>query len=502
MDIGITTVDELPLRSAGAVTRRPIRRRRHGSYFGPRFWMAVIVAASALWIGFSTALARAILLPALVMVDAAAIFFLVLYRRDRRLPVFEIGALWVFVVLVYSVYPLVNYYAAGLRWTIVSDNRLWAFDPGPEETGRFAWLYAICMIPFIVTYLIVRKRACVTGTSTAPVSRARVTAVVLSFIGCGLLLVAVARYFGISYDPSYEDVAAERVATLTALPYLLQQVVHSVLSIRFLLLQIMLFIAMRHWRDWKYRVAIVLFFAFEIGSSLYVRGARTNLTLLGITFVLLYHRLVRPLTLKIALPAATVLLMAFNFIGLLRAGDYLDTMRNYDVPRLAAINEFQVVWGTSYDVYRRKQLGILGDVEWQLPFSDFYYLVPSQLLPFEKIDVQSWYLQKTGYDGGLMFGIVSQALVGFGWKQLLLEGIFLGYIAAKLHRWYVKRAQRFWPLILYLFCCIWTYYSVRQTSLAVLSFIEYQFVPTLIMVELVRLLLQRVHTHARRLIRG
>jgi len=484
------------------MTPRLVRRRRQGTYFGPLFWMGVIIAASAVWVGVSTAPARAILLPALVMVDAAAVFFLVLYRRDRRLPVFEIGALWVFAVLLYAVYPLVNYYAAGLRWTMISDGRLYAFDPGPEETGRFAWLYAVCLIPFIVTYLIVRKRACVTDTSTAPVTRARVTAVVLSFIGCGLLLVAVARYFGISYDPSYEDVAAEKVATLTALPYVLQQVVHCVLSIRFLLVQIMLLMAMRHWRDWKYRAGVGLFFAFEIVRTVYVRGARTELTLLGITFVLLYHRLVRPLTLKIVLPAVTVLLMGFNFIGLLRAPEYLQMMRTYDLPGLAAINEFQVVWGTSYDIYRRQQLGILGDVEWQLPFSDFYYVIPSQLLPFEKIDVQSWYLQKTGYEGGLMFGVVSQALVGFGWKQLLLEGIFLGYIAAKLHRWYVKRAQRFWPLILYLFCCIWTYYSVRQTSLAVLSFIEYQFVPTLIMVELVRLLLQRVHTQARRLIRG
>ena len=86
--------------------------------------------------------------------------------------------------------------------------------------------------------------------------------------------------------------------------------------------------------------------------------------------------------------------------------------------------------------------------------------------------------------------------------HLVLEGILLGYIAAKLHRWYVKRAQRFWPLIFYLFCCIWTYYSVRQTSLAMLSFIEYQFVPTLMMVELLSVILQGMHRQARRLIRG
>jgi hypothetical protein len=285
------------------------------------------------------------------------------------------------------------------------------------------------------------------------------------------------------------------------MPYFVQQVIHPILSIRLLLLQIMLFIAMQRWRDWKYRVAIGLFFLFETARTVYVGGARTELTLLLITFVLLYHRLARQLTIKFALLAAALVLGGFNYLGVLREPAYMDAMRVYDIPRLAAPNEFQVVWATSFDVYERQQLGTLGTVPWQLPFSDFYFMVPSQLLPFEKIDPSAWYLQVSGYEGGLMFGVIAQAIIGFGWKQLVIQGVLLGYIAAKLHRWYVKRAERFWPLIFYLFCCIWTYYSVRQSSLAVLSFIEYQFVPTLIAVEILSVMLTGVHKQARKLIR-
>jgi hypothetical protein len=479
---------------------RPRAILRYGSYFGPRFWMAAIVAASALWVGLSTAPERAILLPALVMVDAGAIFLLVLYRRDRRLPVFEIGSLWVLIALLYSVFPLLNYYVAGLRWTIVSDGRLWAYDAGPEETGHFAWFYVCYMIPFVVTYLFVRKRARVVRTSITRVTRSRVTAVVLGYIGCGLVLAAVARVYGITYDPSYQDAAAGKVETLTALPYLLQQAVHYLLPIRLLLVQIMLFIGMQRWRNWKYRVAIVLFLAFEAGRTIYVGGARTELVLLGITFVLLYHRLVRPLTIKVALPAATILLMAFNFLGLVREPGYMEAMRIYNVPRLAAANEFQVVWGTSFDIYNRQQLGTLPAIPRQLPFSDFYYMVPSQLLPFEKIDLQGWYFAVSGYTG-VMFGAIAQGLIGFGWKQLIIQGILLGYLCAKLHRWYAKRAERFWPTIFYLFCCTWTYYSMRQSSLAVLSFIEYEFVPVLVTVELLSVLLRGAHQRARVLIK-
>lgn len=485
------------------VTMRARARLRHGSYFGPRFWMGVIIALSALAVGFSSSAERAVVVPAFVMIDAAAIFFLTLYRRDRRLPVFEIGALWVLVALLYSVFPLLNYYVGGLQWTIAADGRLFGYGSGPYETGRFAWLYVIYMVPFIATYLAVRKRATVAGTYTAPVSRSRVVAVILTYIGCASVLALVARYYGISYDPSYVDVAAERVTTVSALPYLLLQVVHWFLPIRWFLLQIMLFIAMRHWRSsWKYRVAIVLFFVFELIRTVYVGGARSELTLLLLTFVLLYHRLVRPLTIKFAAGASVLALIGFNFLGLLREPGYLEMMQAYNVPSLAAINEFQGVWATSFDVYERKQQGTLGDVPWQLPFSDFYYMVPSQLLPFEKIDVQSWYLQVSGYEGGLMFGVIAQAIIGLGWIQLIFEGILLGYIAAKLHRWYVKRSERFWPLIFYLFCCIWTYYSMRQSCLAVLSFIEYEFLPTMISVGLLTVLVRGAHKQARKLIHG
>jgi hypothetical protein len=177
-------------------------------------------------------------------------------------------------------------------------------------------------------------------------------------------------------------------------------------------------------------------------------------------------------------------------------------MEAYNVPGLAAENEFQGVWATGFDVYERKLQGTLGDVPWQLPFSDFYYLVPSQLLPFEKIDVQSWYLQVSGAEGGLMFGVIAQAIVGLGWIQLIFEGILLGYLAAKLHRWYVKRSERFWPIIFYLFCCIWTYYSMRQSCLAVLSFIEFEFLPAMISVGLLTVLVRGAHKQARKLIHG
>lgn len=484
---------------------RPLRRVRRGTYFGPRFWMAVIVAASALWIVLAEPKARVILAPALTMVDAAAIFILVLYRRDRRLPVFEVGTLWVFVTLIYSVFPLLNFYVGGLQWTMFSDSRLQGWGPDAYETGAFAWRYVVYLLPFTIAYLLVRGRAHVTHTKMNRVSRSRVVAVIIVFVACKLVLVAVARVYGISYNPSYADLATQSVDTLAALPLILQQVIHWFVSYRLLLLQMLLIIAMQRWRDWRYRIAIFAFLAFQIGLTLYVRGARTELTLLLITAVLMYHRLVRPLTLKVAIPAAAGLLLAFNLLGLLRDSDYMRVVRSYGVPSLATVNEFQIVWGTSYDIYMRKQLGVLGPVPRQLPFSDLYFMVPSQLLPFEKIDPAIWYMSVAGYDtnsGGLMFGVVSHAILGYDWKELIARSILLGVLAALLHRWYVKRAERFWPMVLYMFICIWTYYGMRQSSFAILSFLEYEFVPVFLGVELTSVLLRGAHRRARGLMRA
>ena len=66
--------------------------------------------------------------------------------------------------------------------------------------------------------------------------------------------------------------------------------------------------------------------------------------------------------------------------------------------------------------------------------------IPSQVLPFEKIDRPAWYLS-TFYPifgdagGGFACGAISQALVGFGLIELVLRGALVGFVFARVQRW-------------------------------------------------------------------
>jgi hypothetical protein len=201
---------------------------------------------------------------------------------------------------------------------------------------------------------------------------------------------------------------------------------------------------------------------------------------------------VKPLKLKFLLPAGLLLLTAFLALGIIR--DYKEAIDNSDVNRLTTSNEFQAVYATAYDLEQRKMEGSL-TVPWQVYFNDFIALVPSQFLPFEKTDNGTWYLDVIGMKGegvGFSFGAVSESVVGFGWIELILRGALIGLTFALLHRWYSRRASRFWPLVIYTWLSVFSYLTFRGTSFYLLVLLVYRMVPAIILVELFSTFLKSV----------
>jgi len=149
------------------------------------------------------------------------------------------------------------------------------------------------------------------------------------------------------------------------------------------------------------------------------------------------------------------------------------------VPIVSATNEFQALFATGYDIHQR-QLGGLLDVPPALRFRELYQLVPSQMLPFYKWDAGEWYVNVINQQGkgtGYLFGVVSQALIGWDWIELALRGIVLGAACALLQRWYVRYARSWWVTLSYVFLCLWIYYTFRDTTLAPVYFIVYRLLP-------------------------
>jgi hypothetical protein len=435
---------------------------------------------------------RHVVAPVLTISLLALLYVVVLQRRDKRVPVFEIGSLWVASTFMYSVYPVINFIAGGLEWHALSDMRLRAHDPGPRELGIFAWRYVVYFGAFVAAYLPIRGKLHAGTRPMKTLTRSRVVALVLIFVAELVILWAISRFYGISYNAPYADIVSGRVKTLVALPHVVLQVAHNLLAIRFLLLQFLIGLLIIRWRDWRYRALLIGGLLADIIWTTINKGHRSEVVLLLLTVVLFFDRFVRPLRLRVLVPGGILLLGGFLVQGVMRDMRGLSAVKEHEVNFLTTANEFSAVYGTSFDIYMWKITGTLPPVPWQIYFSDFYFLVPSQLLPFEKIDPSAWYLQMAGIEGvGFMFGAMSQAILGYDWIELLIRGLVLGALAAWLHRWYVRRADAFWPTMFYMFMTIWTYNSTRQTSFAVLYYVVYRFIPAMLAVELVALVLRR-----------
>lgn len=446
---------------------------------------------------------RHVLAPLLTMVFMTTLYGVVLHARDGHHPVFEPASLCVAATFIYAGFPLLNFIAGDLRWHAYSDPRLVKYDPGAAEVGLFGWRYALYLSCLVITYLIVRGRKAVHGFRIDPPGTSRVVTIITLFLVITVFLGALWIGYGVELNPAYSEVYSGEAKTMMALPRVVLQVAHNAIAIRLFLEQLFIAVLILHWRYWSARIVLVLFLALVAFSNL--GGARTELVLLIVTTMLLYHRLVAHLRLRIIIPFGAALMAVFLTLGIIRDMSSEGGVEASGTPVLAASNEFQVLFANAYDLHQRRYVtGELPPIPWQIYWADFTALVPSQLLPFEKIDPSMWYmyvLDASDSGVGLMFGLLAQTTLGADWIELAARGIVLGLILALLQRWYVKRQTRFWPTMFMLFLTVWTFYTIRQSTFAFLYFIVYRFIPAVIAVEVFRqiLIVPRRLRRARRL---
>lgn len=469
------------------------QRRR----WGAGLLLAAMAAASITALLLAPHDDRVIAAPICALAIVGAGFVLTLWARDGVPPVFEAGTLCMLASVAYGGLALTGFYLMHGQWDPFSDGRLQAYPFIRGELGMFGWRYVVYAASFAAVYLLIRGRTTVRTMALVTPGLNTETAIVIMLVLLFAAKIGLRVVFGYDEEGGPDPYAnlAEVAAKWYATPLFLRQIGHNVLSALAVVKLATVLLLMAHWRKRWCRYTLYLWVAFELVGTVVRFGSRTELVLLLLTVGVLYHRLVRRFSF-FALTAAGVLLMSgFLLLGALR--EFRVTNPTERPPNvLIADNEFQALFATAFDLHKRKEMGQL-DVPWQIYVSDFYYPIPSQFLPFQKVDPGAWYLEVLGMAAsgvGFMFGVMAEASVGFDWIELVLRGAALAAFLAYLHRWYVRRALRFWPTLLYLFVMIWTYYSVRASSFYFLYFIIYHFLPVLLMAKL----LERLFSRARR----
>ena len=129
-----------------------------------------------------------------------------------------------------------------------------------------------------------------------------------------------------------------------------------------------------------------------------------------------------------------------------------------------------------------------------LYFNDIITIFPpSQILPFQKIEASDWYLVHQGYKDsgtGFMWGVISQSLIGFGYLELLLRALFLAILGKYLHNKIRVDTINFYQILFYVFLCLKAYYTFRNTTLGIIPFVAYEFIPFLFIIFLLELVIK------------
>jgi len=459
-------------------TSASVQRSRRSEWLVASLALVVTLTAVLLGLMMVGDRERAVLAPLVTEIAVVLGFLLVLWHRDRQLPIFDVGAVCLLATLAYAVFPLIGFCVSGFSFGLLSDSRLVTRDPSAEEVGAFAWRYVLHMIALASAYLWIRREGI---AYRAPVCSPPRSMLYPLGMGVALLLAyfaALQAITGFSVSVPYEVRRGGEAVELESLPLLVQQITHNANGILFVFKLAILVLLFQRYRSGLWRVALYGWLASEMLLTTVRLGSRGSMVLLLVAAVLLYHRMVHPLTLVRASVVGVLALGLFLVMGFAR--DYAADTPGY-MSLLMASNEFQALFGTAYDVYMMRSVENV-DIPWQLHLADFFRVIPQQILPFEKIDPWVWYLEQLGGQetkAGLMFGTISEGLIAWDWVSIAAQGILIGAMLAAAHRWYAPRCGSFLGTVAYLWLCVQTYYTFRGSSLYVLTWVVYRLLPAL-----------------------
>jgi len=444
---------------AGAFGTRP--RLSTGRAVVPVVYGATVGAASLL-------LAGAPVLALAAVTTASFLLFLFLWVRRFRpqLSYVDPGLLFQFVILLYSVFPLVAIWFYDYQFGQSGDDRL-AQIALDDDIISSVWMCAnLAMAGFGASYLAVRSAK----MPIAPVSTNAVLPVLwISSLFSGFVLVIM--YFlrgGGEYMDEYlffADLPRYLLQMLNINTALFQAAVFGLficyfrtrptLAVAIGVIVCLLFLATTH-----ARAAVVI-----VGAGMLVAGDH-------------FRRRFSPTVLA---GTAAAGLAFFLVLGLLRAG----TVTIIDA---AGRNEFMALFVTALDIRQLYITGSTLDMNANLLVSDLLRLIPQQILPFEKVDPATWYINTfyPGYaeaGGGLAFGLLAEAVLGGGGVAAFTRGLALGALVSVSFNFLSARVS-LWRLIIYMWLFTNLYQSFRDTTFTLIGRFVFQFGPAVLVMVL------------------
>ncbi|MFT3867310.1 MAG: hypothetical protein QM715_02320 [Nibricoccus sp.] len=458
--------------------------------------VALAALSCAVWFVISADEIKYLIAPMGATVLAAAFFWTVLKARRPGPPLADPATLTVLAVTCYTIIPPLQYLLAGGQHTYLSAYQLYVLNPTPRQFGGFMWWYVVYLVAFVSGYLAFDSRRAAAPFVPNPPDRRTVALLVALWMALSVVMYAIEAIYGINLYGVYDvERMYDSYEVYLGMPLLFRQfygiIGHNGVGLIVKLgLLLTLFLG---WEKPVYRLILYCWLAVIVISNILWMGARTELVLILLACVIMYNEFVRRLKIWQMLTIGLCLFVGFLLIGFVRGQATLGSnLTNFKSKvdsfelTVSTNTEFQALFGGNFDLLRLKESGELGEIPVQFTLYDVVMVVPQQLLPFPKLDVQNWIAERA-LPGFFMFSPISQAIIGYGWVELIARGMLLGFVFAKARIWYVRSSRKFWPTLAYFYLIVIAYYTIRGTAFYILiaSFL-FRFLPLYLLLKILQ----------------
>jgi hypothetical protein len=430
--------------------------------------------AAGAFVSFSLSDASPVLWPLVAILTAASLYLRWIRKSSSMFDVLELGVFYPVLVLMYAIFPILSFLLGDFSFSPLSDIRLFQAQPTPEGMAPICWYYVLYFCAFAVSYAWMRGRSAATVVRIETPPRYTLAALIVSLLLIEATFLIVKIAYGIAGPETYNDT----YLMYQGLPRVLQQILNHFNGWTFTLEILIMTLLVMDFR--KYRFWIVGWVAAQLLSVFFVGiGSRTNLLVPMASLVACYHFGVRRFTVRATLALGGAVMLLFLALGIARSVQEVDS--DAGLNPFGYANEFESIYANAYEVSQLEAGGETKAVFPDIYFADVVSVIPQQVVPFEKLDVASWYVNTFYPDwadsgGGFAFGVIPESIVGLGWIDVLWRGAALGFLFAWLHRRFTTSTQSLWRFSFHLWVLIFSYQCFRAGTFALVPRVFYQFV--------------------------
>ena len=381
-------------------------------------------------------------------------------HRDGRAPLDDIGIWWLGVFLLYATLPPLAWLIQGASYGPLS-GRLFQFQPNIQEVVYLLNISLSYIVGFTSVFIVLRKsvsrpvfeaQARISGTKMVG---AAVIILISSLIGVLLSKLGLIRSAD-SYADSY--------AVIYELPRALRQVIKTISGLSAVATLVLLVAIFQRWP--KYRFLFICYL-LSIIVAVNPKGGRGGIVIALLSMIVSWHGVIRPIPSKKVFVGGFLGLSGFILLGIWRNISSLSDVGSLGFEGIG-VGEFDSLWGNAIELLQAKKAGTI-DVNFGTRFGEIFAFVPSQFLWFEKISLNDWYLNNF-YPGfkdsgsGLVFGAISQAVIGGGLFEAVIRGAIIGAIAGWIMKWVRSPTKIWWRFPLHLYLLVGVFAGIRETT--------------------------------------